>query len=99
MKKALWINYDIVLDGEITALLKACGVTGYTRWPRLSGVGPKSGARLDDYVWPGANAAIVTVQDEERIANIMSKLQAMRDEVGDLTGVWAFTTPVLDTLQ
>lgn len=99
MKKALWINYDIVLDGDITALLKACDVTGYTRWPRLSGVGPKSGARLDDYIWPGANAAIMTVQEEELIAKIMARLQALRDEVGDLTGVWAFTTPIGETLK
>jgi hypothetical protein len=28
----------------------------------------------------------------------MGRLQMLRDEVGARSGVWAFTTPVLDTL-
>ena len=99
MKKALWIAYDIVLDDEIVALLASCGITAYTRWPRLTGNGPNSGARLDDSVWPGANAAIMTVADETSIAKAMDALQRLRDEVGTLTGVWACTTQVLETLK
>ncbi|MDR0994312.1 MAG: hypothetical protein LBN38_07115 [Verrucomicrobiota bacterium] len=99
MKKALWILYDIVLDEDLTTLLDGHQVTGYTRWPRLSGKGPKSGARLDSHVWPGANAAILTVQDEAMVDLLMKDLQALRDDVGGLTGVWAFTTPVLDLLK
>ena len=96
--KALWIVYDIVLDETILNILEEFKIVGFTRWPRLSGRGPKSGARLDDHVWPGANAAIMTVQDDAVIAGIMLRLQALRDEVGTQTGVWAFTTPILDML-
>ncbi len=42
------------------------------------GRGPKSGARLDDHVWPGANAAIMTAQDEAVIAGVMVRLQSLR---------------------
>jgi len=97
--KALWIAYDIVLDDQIATLLDACGVVGYTRWPRLSGRGPNSGARLDDHVWPGANAAILTVQQEAVIADLLRRLQELRDRVGRKTGVWACTLPVLETLR
>lgn len=97
--KALWIIYDIVLDADILALLHAEKIAGYTRWPRLTGDGPQSGARLDDHIWPGANAAILTVQSDEIAACLMTRLQALRDEVGTLTGVWAFTTPVQDILH
>lgn len=96
--KALWITYDIVLDEDILRLLDECHIVGFTRWPRLSGRGPHSGARLDSHVWPGANAAVVTVQDDETVAGLLARLQALRDEVGDETGLWAFTTPVLETL-
>ena len=54
--KTLWIVYDIVLDETILGLLNECEIAGFTRWPRLSGRGPKSGTRLDCHVWPGANA-------------------------------------------
>ncbi len=97
--KALWIVYDIVLDERIVALLDACGVAGFTRWPRLSGRGPVSGVRLDNHVWPGANAAVMTVQEDAVVARLMARLQRLRDEEGALTGVWAFTTPVLETLS
>ena len=97
--KALWIFYDIVLDEEIAGLLDEFDIAGYTRWPRLSGRGPKSGARLDNHVWPGANAAILTVQKDEIVEKIMARLQALRDEVGDKTGVWAMTAPALETLK
>ena len=96
--KVLWIIYDIVLDEEIAALLDEHAIAGFTRWPRLAGRGPNSGARLDNYVWPGANTAVMTVQDDATVARLMARLQTLRDEVGTLTGVWAFTTPVLETL-
>lgn len=96
--KALWITYDIVLDTEIAALLEEHNIVGFTHWPRLAGRGPNSGARLDNHVWPGANAAIMTVQDDEIVARLMTRLQTLRDEVGALTGIWAFTTPVFETL-
>lgn len=96
--KALWIIYDIVLDDEMLSLMDEMKIAGFTRWPRISGRGPKSGARLDNYVWPGANSGIMTVQDSAVIARLMSKLQKMRDEVGAKTGIWAFTTNVMETL-
>ena len=99
MKKALWICYDIAIDDEIIEFLDSFGIIGFTRWPRLSGRGPKSGARLDNHVWPGANAAVVTVQEDELIQKLLPHLQALRRETGPHTGLWAFTTPVLDVLD
>ncbi len=96
---ALWIVYDIVLDDTILQLLGDCGIEGFTRWPRLSGRGPRGGARLDDHVWPGANAAVMTVLDEPAAARLMARLQTLRDEVGAKTSVWAFTVPVQDALR
>ncbi len=97
--KALWIVYDIVLDEDIIRMLDDCRIAGFTRWPRLSGQGPKSGARLDNHVWPGANAAVMTVQNDAVIAELMASLQSLRDAVGDKTGVWAFAAPVSETLD
>jgi hypothetical protein len=97
--KALWIIYDMVLDDEIVKMLDEVGITGFTRWPRLTGRGPKSGARLDSHVWPGANAAVMTVQDDQAVSALMAKLQSLRNDVGAKTGVWAFTSPVIEKLD
>ena len=97
--QALWILYDIVLDSDVLCLLRKQKVTAYTRWPRLTGTGPQSGPRLDDHVWPGANAAILAVLPDDAVAALLPPLQALRDEVGRQTGLYAFTTPVLSALH
>ena len=97
--KAVWIFYDIVLDPDILALLKEVSPGGYTRWPRLTGDGPQSGPRLDDHIWPGANAALLAVRDDPSATALLTRLQELRDKVGTLTGIWALTTPVCETLH
>lgn len=97
--KALWIAFDMVLDERVKGLLAEAGIAAYTRWPRLTGTGPGSGARLDDHVWPGANAVYLAVADDGAVARAMDKLRALKNEADSLTGVWAFTTPVLETLS
>ena len=97
--KMVWMLHDIVLSEEIQDILDELGIIGITRWPRLAGRGPKSGARMDNHVWPGANSAAFVVVEEDMAVRLMARLQALRDEVGSKTGVWAFATPVLDLLK
>ncbi len=97
--KAVWVTHDIVLGDEIQGLFDEMGIVGMTRWKRMTGRGPKSGTRMDNHVWPGANSAVVAVMEDEVAARLMGRLQALRDEVGSRTGVWAFATPVTETLR
>ena len=96
--KAVWILHDIVLTDEIQGLLDEMGIVGLSRWKRMTGRGPGSGTRMDTHVWPGANSGPLAVVDDDVAARLMGRLQMLRDEVGARSGVWAFTTPVLDTL-
>ena len=97
--KAVWILHDIVLTDEIQDLLDELGVVGFSRWKRMTGRGPQSGTRLDTPVWPGANSGTFVVVADDVAARLLGRLQALRDEVGLQTGVWAFTTPVLEALK
>ena len=95
----VWLMHDIVLTDEIQAITDELGIVGFSRWKRMTGRGPNSGIRMDTHVWPGANSGAFVVVDEAVAAKLMARLQELRDDVGDMTGVWAFTTPVLDTLR
>ncbi len=97
--KMVWMTHDIVLTDEIQDILDELGIIGLSRWKRMTGRGPKSGARMDTHVWPGANSGAFVVVDDEMAARLMGRLQMLRDEVGAMTGVWAFTSPVLETLR
>ena len=97
--KAVWVMHDIVLEDEVQGILDEMGIVGMSRWKRMTGRGPKSGTRLDNHVWPGANSGAFVVVGDEVAARLLGRLQALRDEVGDRTGIWAFTTPVQETLR
>jgi hypothetical protein len=97
--KAVWILHDIVLTDEVQDLLDELGIIGVSRWKRMTGRGPQSGARMDNHVWPGANSGALVVVDDELAARLLGRLQLLRNEVGRQTGLWAFTTPVLETLK
>ena len=97
--KMVWMMHDIVLTDEIQGILDELGVIGLSRWKRMTGRGPKSGARMDNHVWPGANSGAFVVVEEEVARRLMGRLQMLRDEVGGMTGVWAFVTPVEEALR
>ena len=97
--KAVWMMHDIVLSEEIQGILDELGIVGLSRWQRMIGRGPRSGTRMDNHVWPGANSGAFVVVADDLAARLMERLQALRDAVGGKTGVWAFTTPVLETLE
>ena len=90
--------HDIVLTEPIQNLLDEMGITGLSRWKRMTGRGPQSGTRMDTHVWPGANSGTLDVLPDNRAAQLMEKLQKIRDETGAQTGIWSFTTPILETL-
>ena len=97
--KMVWIMHDVVLTDEMQDLLNERGIVGVSRWNRMVGRGPKSGSRMDNHVWPGANSGAFVVVEDEMAARLMGRLKLLRDEVGGMTGVWAFTTPVLEMLK
>ena len=97
--KMVWIMHDVVLTDEMQDLLDELGIVGVSRWNRMVGRGPKSGSRMDNHVWPGANSGAFVVVEDEMAARLMGRLKLLRDEVGGMTGVWAFTTPVLEMLK
>ena len=97
--KAVWMMHDIVLTDAIQEILDDIGIVGLSRWKRMTGRGPQSGSRMDNHVWPGANSGAFVVVEDDVAARLMGRLQALRGEVGGTTGVWAFTTPVGETLR
>lgn len=100
MKKCVTIYFNIAISDEILETLRANGVTAYSMWPRMTGNGPVTGPRLDSHVWPGANAGIQTVLDENLSNKLMDALQVLRNgDIGRDSGLYAFVTPVERVLE
>ena len=59
--KIVWLMHDIVLTDEIQEILDELGIIGLSRWKRMTGRGPKSGARVVTPVSPGARSGAFVV--------------------------------------
>ena len=62
--KLITIYANISIADEVLEAFRALGVAHYTQFPRIVGVGPATGPRLDSHVWPGANTGFQVVADE-----------------------------------
>ncbi|MBQ6470911.1 MAG: hypothetical protein IJJ33_02925 [Victivallales bacterium] len=92
--KMVWLIYNISIEEEVADLLDKAGISCYTQWPRVHGKGLTTGPKLDNSIWPGANAAIMTVTTDEQARSLMEAVQNLRDEIGTHEGLKAFLTPV-----
>lgn len=93
--KCVTIFADISIADEVAGLLTELGIDAYTQFPRIVGKGPKTGARLDSHVWPGANTGFQIVLEEAEAARLMDKLGEMRESgIAGAAAIFAFQTPV-----
>lgn len=96
MKLVLVIFHEVYRD-RIRQLLEALGVPGYTELRELGGRG-ETGRRYDTSVWPGRNAAVLTVVDAEVSDLVVKEVRAFKDGLGARAGrpggVKIFVLPV-----
>ena len=92
--KMLIIVFNISIQAEVHELLEKCHCPCFTQWPRLTGTGKSTGPKLDDNIWPGANSALMVVCDEQQATDLLTAVQALRDEIGEHEGIKAFQLPV-----
>jgi len=88
--KMIMAVYNIGVDEEVMATMESMGVTCFTKMPRVVGKGKTTGPRLDDAVWPGANAMALFVLPDERAQAVMNAFSQLRATIGKKAGVKAF---------
>lgn len=100
MQKAITIYCNVSIVEDILDIFKEVDIKNYTQWPRIVGVGPVTGPRLDNHVWPGANSGFQVIVREDMATKLMDRLQELRDsEAGRQSGIYAFQTPVERSLN
>ena len=88
--KAMFIAYNQAYNEEITELLAAHGQRGFTRWEGVEGKGGFNGIpRFGNHAWPEMNHALLVMTADEKVAPLLSALEAKDKEAPDL-GLRAF---------
>lgn len=91
--KMILIAANEAIDEEVTEILTASGVVGYTKWTRVFGAGRSSGPHMGTPVWPKANNIFLVCADDSQAAPILAGVRRLRQTLGK-EGVKAFTWAV-----
>lgn len=88
--KAILITYAQSYNEEIIDILNGCGQRGYTKWVDVHGVGSSEGVpKLDNHAWPEMNDVIITIVEDSRVEEVLTRLKA-KDKASPELGLRAF---------
>ncbi|MCF0180059.1 MAG: hypothetical protein HUJ97_07440 [Bacteroidales bacterium] len=96
--KAIFISFDQAHRDSVMEALSRSLQRGYTLFPDTWGKGSKTGEpHLGSHAWPSMNSSILTICEDERVAQILKRLREI-DEESPMLGLRAFVLPVEDSL-
>jgi nitrogen regulatory protein PII len=93
MKMVLAV-YNVAVDDEVMEAVRKAGVKCFTKWPHILGEGQKTGPRMDNHTWPGANCATMMVVPDELVGRVMGAIGGLRETIGQREGIKAFVLNV-----
>ena len=100
-KTMVQIIFPAPIAAEVVEALDELGVKRYTETDDVHGVG-ESGPVLGSAVWPGDNAIVMAVVDDERQAELVAatlrRLRDRRRRVVPGTGIRVFAVPCAQLL-
>lgn len=92
--KAVFMACNQSMYDAVLALMKDMGLRGFTGWEELIGCGSKTGEpHLGDHAWPTMNSALISVMEDDKAAEFLSRLRKL-DEENPLQGIRAFAWKV-----
>ncbi len=88
--KMIMAIYNVAVNDDVMEAVTAAGACCFTQFPRVIGKGKRTGPRLDNHIWPGANACTLMVVADELAPKIMDVLASLRRDIGGQEGIKAF---------
>ena len=90
--KSVFIAYNQAHTEKVEFIFDRLKIKGYTQWDNVSGRGSETGEpRLGTHTWPEQNSAILSIVEDERVAELLDavkKLDDINKEVGIRAFVW-----------
>jgi nitrogen regulatory protein PII len=83
--KLVFVIFHEIYRERIRQLLDSLQVPGYTEFRELAGSG-ETGRRYDTSVWPGRNAAVMTVVEASTADRVVKEVQVFKEGLGARAG-------------
>jgi hypothetical protein len=91
---AVLVTYDRAIDEELLDAISGAGVTFYTKWKEIVGVG-RHDPHLGTPVWPGLNNALLAVLPAGEKDEVLERIRSLQGRFAS-AGLRAFVLPVLE---
>lgn len=96
--QAVFITYDQAHHEHIIEALDKSSCRGFTYFGTVEGRGSVNGEpHYGSHAWPSLASAIMTMVEDERLENLLSRLKALDEEKPKL-GLRAFVWPITRTI-
>ena len=92
----IYIVYDRAIDEEVIDTLEACGLSFYTKWKDVVGVGVHD-PHLGDQIWPGLNNVVMIATDTGMKETLFSRIKNLQKQFISV-GLRAFVIPLFDMI-
>ncbi len=91
--KMLLIIHNSAIEDEVMEFLKDEGISSYTCWKQVTGVGKISGPHLDSHIWPAVNSVLAIALKDNQKNDLISGMKKMKEKFAK-EGVKAFVLPL-----
>ena len=92
--KAVFIPFNQAYRERLIVILDKMNIRGFTLWEHVQGRGAKRGEpHYGNHAWPTMNSSILTVIPEEKVDDLLKKIQEL-DKETEQQGIHAFVWEV-----
>lgn len=91
--KQVEIIYNEAIEMELQTCLKKKGITTFTKFEHVLGVGTHSEPHMGTHVWPGENCTMFIVTEDEKVPHILECVRQLKKKKLK-EGIKAFVIPV-----
>ncbi len=96
-QELIMLVFNSSIENEVMEALKEAGMTCYTRFPDIQGVGKESEPRLDSHVWPGTNTMLMIATAREIRDGILDAVRMLKERHAE-EGIKAIILPIIDSI-
>ncbi len=86
--KMMFLSYKESMNDTVMEMIDSLGLVSYTRWREIEDRGETGRPRMGSHIWPGYNSALTLVADEQKSAELMTRVRKF-NEVTKYEGIKA----------
>jgi nitrogen regulatory protein PII len=95
--KMVFVVFNVAIEDCVMESLQTLGISNYTKFPRIQGVGAHSDPHLDSHIWPGFNVGLFITIEDSKVEELLSLVRNLKERFARL-GLAAYVLNVEEAI-